>query len=572
MPLLSADDIIVQSLKNEGIKYIFGSPGDEILSLLDCIYRDGSIKLFDARHEDTGVLSAIGYTVATGEAAVCTGTVGPGIANMFHGMFCAWRSQAPVVAIVCKHGPGLVERHFNKSFPQTQAFQTITKWAIDVDRIEHIADAIQRAFRVALTPPMGPVLVCINENMLQSCGGPQLDIELPAKAQYHPGSVLTLADPALAQKAAKMLVEASMPLLLIDDRTYLNGSDAEMAELSDLLAAPIFQSGHQMYPMLPENDPRFWGYMGSRASEEATQLRKEGDLMLAVDCTFDSALTAGSMQHEIGWRPGIFPKNIIQIDVDPQFIAKFYPVSLGILGHSRAVLQQINEQVRKIGVNPGIRDQRMDKLKKLKRQRIELVREHMEKVKDKFPISPLKLVGVLGEVMSKGDLVVTGGAVIQSTARIFCALPANGTRMVAGGAYEGSLGQSVGRAMGFKLANPNRRVIALTGDGDFWWCNGSELETLRRHNLPITIIVSNNGAFGNMINSQKKKYGGRYIGTRIDNPDFMLLAQAYGMHGERVTKPAEIKPALERALNSGKPALVDVQTDPFEVPAIRRAP
>ncbi|MBI2866516.1 MAG: thiamine pyrophosphate-binding protein [Chloroflexi bacterium] len=563
MPVLTADEVLVECLKNEGIRFIFGSPGDEHLSLLDYLYRDGAIRFFDTRHENTGVLAALGYSQATGGPAVCTGTVGSGVANMFNGLYCAWRSRAPVVAIVCKHGPGLWERDSIKSFDQSACFQPITKWTVDVDRIEHLPDALQRAFRVATAPPTGPVMVCINENLLQCCSGPQLDIELPPRERYHPASPLTYADPSLVQKAARLLVEAQFPLLLADDRTFWNGSEAELAQLAEALAAPVFQAGKNFRPLLPEDSPLAWGFLNLATVGRAREIRGQCDLLLAVDCTFDSSITTGAAEHPIGWEPKRFPERIIQIDSDAHFIGKFYPVEVGILGHSKAVLGQILQAVRDLGVEGRQREKRLEMLRQAKKDWLAFLEAELDPVREKVPIDPLLLVREMSRAMDSRDLVVVGGATIRGVFEMLGAFLAPAPRMVFGGGYEGSLGQALARSMGLKLAHPHKRVTALCGDGEFWFGNASELETLKRHRLPIPIVISNNGAFGNMLNRQRQLYQERFIGTHIDNPDFSYLARAFDMYSETVVEPRELPGALKRALECGRPALVDVHTDPF---------
>lgn len=565
MTRMTAEEIVIGCLKNEGVQYIFGSPGDDQLSLVDRIHQDGGIRLFDTRHENTGPLAAMGYAQATGRLAVCTATVGAGVANFFNGMMCAWRSKAPVVAIVFKHAPGLYERDIMKSFDQSAVFQHITKWVIDVDRIEHIADALWRAFRVAACSPTGPVMVCINEQLFQHHKGPLLDIDLPQREQLHPASRITYTDQDTAERAARSLLEANLPILVADDRSYWNNSEIEIAELANLLAIPVVQVWNNFRPVMPETSPLVWGSLGSDAIAPTLQLMKESDLLLAVDCTFDTFLSTGSGYHEIGYVPGRFHQRIIQIDSDPHFIAKYYPVELGILGHSKGVLKQIIQAVKTFGVNEKVRTARLDKLSRMQEEWMGVVEKELAKVHDQVPIAPTRLVQAMNNVMGKDDMVVAGGAFIRGAFQATGNFIALEPRSMFSMGYEGSLGQSLGRAMGVKIACPNKRVTALCGDGEFWYCNASELETLKRHRLPITIVISNNGVFGNMYHSQKEKYGSRFVVTSIDNPDFSYLARAFDMHSERVDRPDDLEPALERALSSGRPALVDVHTDPSGV-------
>ncbi|MDO8473420.1 MAG: thiamine pyrophosphate-binding protein, partial [Dehalococcoidia bacterium] len=493
MSRMTAEEIVIGCLKNEGVQYIFGSPGDDQLSLIDRIYRDGGIKLFDTRHENTGPLAAMGYAQATGRLAVCTATVGPGVANFFNGMMCAWRSRAPVVAIVFKHAPGLYERDIMKSFDQSAVFQHITKWVIDVDRIEHIADALWRAFRAASCSPTGPVMVCINEQLFQHHKGPLLETELPPREQLHPASRITYTDPAIAEQAARMLLESNLPLLVADDRCYWNGSEEEIAELANLLAIPVVQVWSNFRPIMPESSPLVWGSLAGYATAPTLQLMKESDLLLAVDCTFDTYLSTDSGYHEIGFVPGRFHQRIVQIDSDPHFIAKIYPVELGILGHSKGVLKQIIQAVKKLGVNENARAERLDKLRRMRDEWMGIVDKELEKVHDQVPIAPIRLVQAMNNVLGKDDMIVTGGAIIKGAFQAMGNFIACEPRTVFSMGYEGSLGQSLGRAMGVKIACPNKRVTALCGDGEFWYCNASELETLRRHHLPISIVISNNG-------------------------------------------------------------------------------
>src|SRR2546427_2019406 len=166
MPKVTGSALLLQCLKSYGVKYVFGSVGEEFAPFYDEIYRDRSVSFFDMRHEVSGVFASIGYSWISGRPSICTGTVGPGVANMFNGLFVAYRQSAPVIAVVPKHSPGVDQALGFKSFNQTEVFRHITNWAVDCDVIDHLPAIIRRAFSIASSPSRGPVLISVNEKIV----------------------------------------------------------------------------------------------------------------------------------------------------------------------------------------------------------------------------------------------------------------------------------------------------------------------------------------------------------------------------------------------------------------------
>ena len=562
MTRLTGSALLLRCLKSHGIRYIFGSVGEEFAPFYDEIYRDRTVGFFDMRHEVSGVYAAIGYSWISGRPSICTGTVGPGVANMFNGLFVAFRQSAPVIAVVPKHSPGVDQALGFKSFNQTGVFQHITNWAVDCDSIDQIPEVLRRAFNLASSPSRGPVLISINEKIVDQT----INVSLARRSGYGSSTVPRI-DPKddVIRKASRLLREAERPVILADTRVIWNNSYPELEQLANMLSIPVLSATRAIRPFFNESSPLNFGLYEARSAPPVLQLMAEADLLLAVDCYFDSYLSTGQLTPESPSRHGLFPNTIIQIDSDPSFIGKNYPVEVGILGNSKVILGALMAEIHSMG-GRSKNKKRLERLTTLKANWTSFIDREYERLRKKKTISPLVIARDLSSVLPEDAIISVAGAfnsVIFHTLSVFSS---RSPRNILGIGADGSLGTGLSKAIGAKVAAPDRCVVAFLGDGEFWYGSASELETLARTKLPIVIVISNNGCFGSDKYRQLKIFDGRFIGVDFNNPNFAELARVFGLKGERVESPNEIKRAIRRAVESNRPTIVDIVTDYSEPP------
>jgi thiamine pyrophosphate-dependent acetolactate synthase large subunit-like protein len=367
------------------------------------------------------------------------------------------------------------------------------------------------------------------------------------------------------RKASRLLVEAERPVILADSRAIWNNAYPELAQLANRLSIPVLSATRAIRPFFDESSPLNFGLYEARSAPPVLQLMEEADLLLAIDCYFDSYLSTGQLTPESPSRRRLFPDTIIQIDSDPSFIGKNYPVEVGILGDSKVILGALLAGIRSSG-RRSRNKVRLDRLTTLKAKWTAFIDREYDRLSNKKSISPLVIARDLSSVLPKDAIVSVAGAFNSVVFHTLSVFTSSTPRSILGIGADGSLGTGLSKAIGAKLAAPDRCVVAFLGDGEFWYGSASELETLARTKLPVVIVISNNGCFGSDKYRQLKIFDGRFIGVDFNNPNFAELARVFGLKGERVESSNEIKRAIRRAVESNRPTIVDIVTDFSEPP------
>jgi acetolactate synthase-1/2/3 large subunit len=545
-------EVLVKSLRNEGVRHVFGISGHGIVGLLEALRREDGIDFFSTRHEENAAHMADGWARATGGIGVCCSTVGSGAANLAGGLYEAYADSTPVLAITANVQSFLSYPFVGalEDMDSLSLYKPITKWNAAVHQWSRIPELVQRAFREALTGRPGPVHLDIPLDILLQKG----DIgDLPAPECYRPIG-RGRGDPQLIERAARLLLEAERPLLVAGGGVIASEAWEEFQSLADLLGAAATSS-----PMgsgaVSARSPRFFGDGGWLGGNAVMQALQQADLILAVGCHFSSWLGLG--------KPPVMParsgQKIIQVDVDPTQIGKKVPVDVGIAGDAKAVLADLLLAVREHGGKGKAGETWVQGL-------VETYRQYMQTLEpllggEDGPISMGRLAKEVGEYLADQDAMVTidGGMVFHWG---FTYLNAHRPRrrfFFAGGGHLGC-GQPFANA--FKLAFPERPVVNFCGDGAFG-LTLQELDTSARHNLAVVHVINNDGGWGMCKAGQLALYGNSAlegIDQDFSSAEYAKIASGFGCYGERVENARDLKPALKRAFESGKPAVLDVKT------------
>lgn len=547
MTIMTGWQAVVQALKCEGIKFVYGLPSSPE-DLYDALYDEPSIKAIQVRHEAAGGFMAMAHSLITGEPAVCFASKGPGVANLTPAMLEALATCAPVIAI-CPGGDG--HNDGKGAFQETDQLglmSPITKWAVRVPYAEKIPWAIQRAFSLATNGQPGPVYIEIPTEV----GRGKADIpEYVPAVRY----LKTAGDPTQIGKAAQLLLNAARPVIVAGGGVRRSGAHDELKALAELLGMPVMTtpSGRGS---IEEVHPLSFGQVGLYRTKLGMEVFADADLVITV----------GSRNEEFqtgAWK--LFPERakFIQIDIEPFEISRNWIPDVPIVGDAKMVLASILEILKEQSKHEW--KERFQEYAKAKADYVKEV--ELECQCDDVPIKSKRVVYEINQVFGRNTIMVheNGSQDLWSYySPYYQVLDRNGD--LAPG-EQTCMGVGVMGAVGAKLAQPDKKVVCVTGDGAFQMYN-QDVPTAVQYNAPVTWVILNSFSLG-WPKFGQKALGGRYIATDFEvQPDFVKMAHAYKCYGERVEKPEEIRGALERALKaneSGKPAILDIIIDPDDL-------
>lgn len=528
MGKVSGNDLVAKALQDEGVDTVFYLTGGPMVDVASrCIERFRSV---DVRHEQAASMAAHAYSRVIGKPGVCFAASGPGVTNLITGVGNAFLDAVPVVALggasaVSQAGMGAFQE-----MDQVGMFKPITKYAERVIDVRRIPEIINKAFRVATGGQPGPVYVDLPGDVLYN-RVEESEVMFPNRPHSIPR---VAADPALIKQAITMLKQAQRPIILTGTGVFWSGAMAELKEFVDLTHIPFYTTP-QGRGVIPEDHPL--SFLGAR-----NQAWKEADAVLIIGTRLNFIVGFGLPPR---WDTGV---KIAQVDISDEEIGRNRPVDLGIVGDAKTVLRQLIDEAgdafHQRGESPWV-----EKLRGYDRKSQEKSEALLNS--DATPIHPLRLCKEVRDFMDRDAIIVVDGHEILNFARQSIPFYAPGHSVNAG--PNGCMGVAVPFGLGAKVAKPDKQVIVLRGDGSFGM-NGMEIDTMVRHNIPALIVVSNNGGWA----GKGTMDAGRDLGfSRYDK-----MAEVFGAYGELVERPKDIRPAMERAVKSGKPAVVNVITDP----------
>jgi acetolactate synthase-1/2/3 large subunit len=538
-----AAEAAIEALAREGVDHVFGLPGTTTMHLLDALSQRDDVRFVSTRHEQVAGFMADGFARASGRVGVCMASRGPGAANLTIALHNAYGESVPVLALIGQVDDEIVHREAFEEVDLVALFEPLTKWALEVHDAARVPELLQRAIQTARAGRPRPVMVSLPLDV-QTRPVPEPDFRPP----------LHLAAPVPAEaelgRAAELLAGAKRPVILVGggaERAGVGGGaeragarDA-VAALAERLTAPVAASW-QRKSAFGDGHPAFVGVLGFGALEVTERALAEADVVLALGCRL-SQFTSRR------WTLPAAGAELIQVDVDADELGRGHPVTIGLQGDARATAQAL------AGHEPGDGRGRSARLAELRRDY-----EEQSRPPDAASASSAALVRALDAARKRHEPVFvqdapTFGVWMQRY------LPVERAASYYGNAG-GAMGWGLPAALGVQLARPEERVIAVVGDGSFWMV-AQDLETAVRESIPVVTVVANNFAYGNTRDRQRADHG-RLFGVFYDNPDFAAFARLLGAHGERVERAEELEPALDRALASGLPAVVDVIQDQDE--------
>jgi benzoylformate decarboxylase len=543
----------LECLKMEGVKYIFGNPGTTEVPLLDALCDFPEITYVLTLQEGVAVGMADGYTRGGGNLGVVNVHTSVGTANTIGGVYVASIGKSPIVVAIANKDMRILGRNSFCEVPDLPGLtRQFTKWSWEVRKAERIPEDVLRGIKVATTFPQGPVFLSFAEDMLDT------EIEVESFVSTRPKSMLSFqGNEEEIKKAAQLLLSARAPLFIAGNEVASSGAFYEAVELAELLGSPVMSEGRESWASLtfPHTHPLFRG-----AFDPKSPYVKKADVVLGIGCKMfvDSSFSTV---------PDI-PKTakIIHFHSDPYEIAKIYPEEISVLCEAKSGIRALLQILRPL-VTGDLKSRFQKRMEGLRREKEEQMIEREKEVRahwDDIPIHLSRLVRELNQTVEK-DAIIVDEAIRSSRALLtFYDFEVPGTFHRSAVGY---LGWGAPAALGLKLANPQRQVVSLVGDGSFLF-SIQNLWTAAKYNIPVVVVVCNNRKYKAVKDTCMQYNGvgaktGVYIASDIRDPDieFCRLAEGFGVWAKKIIHPEEIKPSLKEALRLGKPAVLDVKID-----------
>jgi len=527
---------ILTLLERQGVEVMFGLPGGTTIPLYDDLI-DSDIRHVLVRHEQCAAHMADGYARATGRLGVCTSTSGPGSTNMVTGVATAYVDSSPMLVLTGQVATGAIG---NQSFQEADSFSLmmpITKHNFRILDPRDIPEAIKRGAAIATTGRMGPVHIDLpSDVMKEQVPDNVMEQEFPAPP--------SLEDLSAIPDAVRILKNAERPLLLVGGGAIWSNACSEVLRLAEMIMAPVVTT-IMAKGAIPENHPLSLGIIGMHGKECARQAFVEADVILAVGTRFSDRSASGQSELPLSTK-------LIQIDIDPGEAGKSPRTQVRLVGDAKKALTCIINglQVQK-GESPWTR--RIEEISERCQCNINI---------ESNPILPQTLIYELNKHLPEDCIITTEVGQNQMWAAHFFQAKYPRQFITSGGF--GTMGFGFPASIGAKCAFPDRSVVDIAGDGSIQMVF-QEFATAVSEDLPVIVVVMNNGWLGMVRQWQKLFFDKRYSGTQLsNNPDFVKLAQAYGADGVRVDRSSELTEAIQRAVNSEVPFVIHAIVDPEE--------
>lgn len=536
---LKGADIILECLHEQGVDTIFGYPGGTILNVYDALYKFGKINHILTAHEQGAAHAADGYARATGKVGVCMATSGPGATNLVTGIATAYMDSIPLVAITCNVAESILGKDSFQEVDIMGITMPITKHNYIVSKVGELADTIREAFYIANSGRKGPVLIDILKNVTVE----EAEYTRTELKKYIP--TLAVSEKEF-DEVADIISSAKRPFIIAGGGIISSNSSTELYDFVKRVDAPISLTLMGI-SAFPSDEKEYVGLIGMHGTKASNLGIYESDVIIAIGTRFSDRVVSNSKGF-------VKTSRIIHIDIDPAEISKNVPAFRGLVGDAKLILKELLKRIPQ----------------KTHTEWVEKIRSIKGKKDDFDECGVLNPKFMLREInaQTKGDaVIVTEVGQHQVWTAQYYKFNKPRTLLTSGGL--GTMGFGTGASMGACIGQ-DKRVISIAGDGCFRM-NCNELSTIRYYNLPVIIIVFNNGVLGMVRQWQTLLYGKRYSQTNLDRgPDFVALAKAYGIDGYSATTEEEFKNALSTALSKNEPAVIDAKIfkDSFVLPMV----
>lgn len=532
---LKGSQIVIESLKKEGVEVLFGYPGGSVIPFFDSLYGEKSIKFYLPRHEQGAAHMADGYARSTGKVGVCVATSGPGATNLTTGIATAYMDSTPLVAITGQVKTSLIGNDAFQEADVTGITRSISKHNYLVKDIKDLAKTIKEAFYLASSGRPGPVVIDLPVDIQME----ETEFEYPEKVNLRSYNPTLFGHPGQIKKALKVIYKAKKPVVIAGGGIITSRADKEATEFAKKIKAPVTATLMGMGGF-PAKEELFLGMPGMHGTVYANMAITESDLLISIGCRFDDRIT-GKVS---AFAPDA---KIIHIDIDPTSISKNIKVDVPIIGDAKNVLGQLNQEI--------------------KAEKLPNITPWHKKIKEwkkKYPLTysksktgKLRPQYIIEEIykQTKGKAIIsTEVGQNQMWAAQFYKFDYPHHFLSSGGL--GTMGYGFPAAIGAKVGNPDKEVVVIAGDGSLQM-NIQELATLSSYGIAVKVIILNNHFLGMVRQWQEIFYGRRYSATPLKNPDFVKVAQGYGVKGLRIKKKSDVKKAVKEILAAKKSVIAD---------------
>jgi benzoylformate decarboxylase len=552
MPRMSGKIALLELLKQEGVRVMFGNPGTTELPLMDALAAERDLRYILALQEAPAMSMADGYAQASGQCAVVNLHAAPGLGNGLGMLYDAQKAGSPILVTAGQH-----EQRFNFTEPLLWAdlptiARPFVKWSEEVRRLEDLPRAIHRAVKTALAPPMGPVFLSLPGDILTDSA--DLDLGTPSRV-----ATGIRGDASAITRAAAIIAKASSPVIIAGDAVPQGDALQELIALAETLAAPVYDEGMASRTMFPSSHPLYRGAL-VRLPEAIQGMLAQHDLLVAIGAN----LFTLSLPGEVEAMPENYP--VIHLDTDPWELAKNYPEQVSILGEPKVTLPELVQSIlnaRSVNEAEGAA-KRLAHVKAEGLASLHKLNAMADALAERHPIHPLALMQTIGRLLPENAVVIDETVSSGMGLRRF--LKSNDAQSFFG-LRGGGIGWGLPAAIGVKLALPERPVVALIGDGSAMYTIQG-LWTAARENLNIVFVIINNYSYRILKQRTNAMKGlaaqvDNYVAMDLEQPriDFVQVARGLGLIAHKATRLSDLADLLEAALKVNGPTLIDVEVD-----------
>ncbi|WP_455645962.1 biosynthetic-type acetolactate synthase large subunit [Methanosphaera sp.] len=536
---MKGSELLIEKLKENGIHTIFGYPGGVLLPFYDALC-ESDINHILVRHEQAAVHAADGYARASGEVGVCLATSGPGATNITTGIATAHMDSSPIVALTGQVATELIGKDVFQEVDTIGITMPISKHSYQPHTADKISESVDKAFYIASTGRPGPVIIDLPNNALKE----EIDLNDINPNTITPGyKPTTKGHPKQIKKAIELINESKKPLILAGGGAILSNSSQELVKFATLTNIPIATT-LMGKGVISEDHPLSLGMIGMHGIASTNIALTECDCLIAIGCRFSDRSVSNIAE---------FAKNAkkIQIDVDPAEIGKTIKIDVPIVGDAKITLTEL---IKKVEVpDRTLWTKHLTQIKQENEENISYTN---------IPLKPQQTIKEIMEAVTPETIITTDVGQNQMWMAHYYKTKNPRTFISSGGL--GTMGFGLPAAIGAQVAKPEENVLSIVGDGGFQMVS-QELATIKENDLPIVTCILNNRYLG-MVTQLQRLFNKHVYATKLTaTPDFVKLAESYGIKGERVEKPGELKETIENALKSREATVIDVVIDSTEL-------
>jgi acetolactate synthase-1/2/3 large subunit len=552
----SGGKLVAQSLAKENVKYVFTLSGGHINPIYKGLVEE-NIKIITTRHEQAAGNAAEGWAKTTRNPGVCVVTAGPGFSNVVPALISAYYARSPVICLTGHTALRDINKHAAQEVDHLPIAIPITKYARMVYSTDRIPEYMQEAFRTAITETMGPVLLDIPADILTLEADMEQDLFYKLKPNQYRPKIGVFPDPMQIKKVVKLLLSASNPIIIAGSGVYWAKAAKSLFKVAEYLSIPVAHDDLGK-GCIPELHPLSIG------NAIQNLILRKADVIMALGVTF------GEYQG-YGTNPMIYKEDVKVIFIDPDgtVVGKNRPFEIGVISSIDPFLKQLYHKLREMKAKRGLFSEWATSAKS---DRTELEGIFSGPVESpEIPIKPQRLTKDIQQFLDKSTRLFLDGGDTTVWAQLILKAQYPG-QIIASHGPTGHLGAGLPMGIAAKLAEPERNIMVLTGDGSFLF-NGAEIDTAIRYDLPLTIIIENDSLWGMIAHNQDLSWGKR-IGTTLDDKshiDYVKYAESLGGKGEKVTRPQDIVGAIKQAKSSGTVFVIDVRVDSSEINVLNQS-